>query len=240
MTAFVLVHGAFRGGWAWDRLAPLLRAHGHTVATPTLTGCEPDSARVGTRVTLDEWVDDVVAALEDVADGGRVVLVGHSQGGVVVKAVAGLHPERVLRAVFVDAPVPVDGQRAIDLVPPGAPAAPPDLDPALWVPARPVGPEEGFEDPQVAAWVNERLVPTPLGPSLDPSPTGRPELWSLPWSYLYCSRTPPTYPCWSTRLNLDATGTDYVLLDAAHDVPLTDPQALATELLRAVAHDPVR
>ena len=76
MSTFVLVHGAFRGGWSWDRVAPLLRAAGHDVHAPTLSR---------TASGLDVWVDEVAAY---VGDPGDTVLVGHSQGGVVVREVA--------------------------------------------------------------------------------------------------------------------------------------------------------
>ena len=38
MATYVLVHGAWHGGWCWNRVAPLLRDAGHEVFTPTLTG----------------------------------------------------------------------------------------------------------------------------------------------------------------------------------------------------------
>ena len=81
MATFVLVHGAFRGGWSWDRVAPLLRAAGHEVVAPTLSE---------TATGLDTWVDEVADVVTD-----DTILVGHSQGGVVVREVAMRDPRRV-------------------------------------------------------------------------------------------------------------------------------------------------
>jgi pimeloyl-ACP methyl ester carboxylesterase len=221
-TGIVLVHGAFRGGWAWDLVAEPLRDAGYLVSTPTLTGCEPDSPRIGTHVRLDEWVDDVVvaASAELFATDAPVVLVGHSQGGLVTTAAAARLGDRVAGVVHLDAPVPLDGQRGIDLNPPGVPAPPDGLDPATWIPARPVGPDQGFDDPALAAFVNERLVPTPLGPSLEPVSVPTP---GPPVHYFFCTETPSTYPCWSTRLRLDEDGVAYSLINGQHDAPLLAP-----------------
>ncbi len=96
------MHGAFRGGWSWDRVRPLLEAAGHDVHTPTLSE---------TATGLDVWVDEVAACV----DSDDVVLVGHSQGGVVVREVAMRHPQQVRHLVYLDAAVPDPGERAVDL-----------------------------------------------------------------------------------------------------------------------------
>ena len=105
MTAFVLVHGAWHGGWCWRRLADALRARGHDPHAPTLTGLGERAHLASREVTPDTHVRDVAAALEwrELAD---VVLVGHSYGGVIVTGVAGLMPERIRALVYLDAAVP--------------------------------------------------------------------------------------------------------------------------------------
>ena len=218
MTTFVLIHGAFRGGWSWDRVRPLLVDAGHDVHTPTLDG---------TASGLDVWVRevDVLITAEDLRD---VVLVGHSQGGVVVREVAVRIPERLRRLVYLDAAVPEPGERAVDVAP-----TPPD--PALLppretlIPPRPLEPA-GDLDAATAAWLNDRLVPTPFAPSLDPVSAAAP---TVPATYAFCSGTPATYPCGTTRARLDQRGAPYLVLGAGHDAPLTRPEAVAELLLRA-------
>src|SRR5215471_15662845 len=94
MTTFVLVHGAFSGGWMWQRVRPLLRQAGHEVFTPTLTGVGERVHLAGPGVTLATHIQDVVnvVAYEDLAE---VVLVGHSYDGMVITGVAERCPERL-------------------------------------------------------------------------------------------------------------------------------------------------
>lgn len=209
MTTFVLVHGAFRGGWSWDRVAPLLRAAGHDAVAPTLSE---------TATGLDIWVDEVASFVAD-----ETVLVGHSQGGVVVREVAMRDPRRVRHVVYVDAAVPDPGERAVDLG-----ASPPTLPPRETVIApRPIEPA-GDLDADTAAWMNERLTSVPFAPSLDPVSDGAP---TVPATYVFCTDTPPAYPCGTTRSRLDERGVPYRWIEAGHDAPLTRPEAVAEHLL---------
>ncbi|WP_435154691.1 alpha/beta fold hydrolase [Amycolatopsis sacchari] len=116
MSVFVLLHGAWHGGWAWQRVAPLLRAEGHEVYAPTLTGVSDRAHLLNPSVGLSTHVQDVVALLEahDLED---VVLVGHSYAGQVVTGVADRVPSRIARRVYLDAFVGDDGEAAIDLLP---------------------------------------------------------------------------------------------------------------------------
>ncbi|MGY1841535.1 MULTISPECIES: alpha/beta fold hydrolase [unclassified Modestobacter] len=116
MSTFVLVHGAWHGGWAWDRVAPLLRAAGHEVHAPTLTGLSERAHLLSPQVGLDTHTEDVVRLIE-VLDLRDVVLVGHSYAGHVISMVADRVPERIRRRVFLDAFVGDDGETAVSLQP---------------------------------------------------------------------------------------------------------------------------
>ena len=116
MTTFVLVHGAWHGGWCWDRVAPLLRAAGHEVHAPTLTGLSERAHLLSPLVGLETHVEDVVR-LVDVLGLTDVVLVGHSYAGQVVTAVADRRPAAIARRVYLDAFVGSDGEAARDLLP---------------------------------------------------------------------------------------------------------------------------
>jgi len=119
MATFVLVPGAWLGGWAWQPVARQLRARGHDVHPVTLTGLG-DRAHLATpEVDLDTHVTDVVNLLtwEDLHD---VVLLGHSYAGIVVTGVADRVPERIARLAYLDAgPVP-DGTAYLDTQEPEA------------------------------------------------------------------------------------------------------------------------
>jgi hypothetical protein len=204
---------------------------GHRVHTPTLTGCEPNSPRVGTHIALAEWTRDVINAVTETDQ--PVVLVAHSQAGIPVRCALEQCAASVMKVIYLDAAVPRDGERGVDLNPPGVPAAPPDLDPSLSIPARPVGPEQGFTNPELIAFVNSRLVPTPLGPSLDPAQLSEVGA-GVPAHFVFFSGTPATYPCQLTRSRLDAEAMAYTVLDGPHDAPLTQPLQVAKTLVRLV------
>ena len=116
MATYVLVHGAWSGGWCWSPVARRLRAAGHDVFAPTLTGQGERAHLFSLEVGLDTHVHDVVAVmgLEDCAE---VVLVGHGYGGVVITAVAEEVPSRLGSLVYVDALVPFDDRSTFDLLP---------------------------------------------------------------------------------------------------------------------------
>jgi pimeloyl-ACP methyl ester carboxylesterase len=114
MTTFVLVHGAWGGSYAWRDFANLLRADGHEVYTPSLTGLGERSHLGGPDVNLTTHVTDVenVFKYQGLSD---VVLVGHSYGGMVVTGVADRVPELISHLVYSDAFLPKDGESCLDL-----------------------------------------------------------------------------------------------------------------------------
>ena len=116
---FVLVHGAFHGGWCYSRVAGLLRAQGHRVFTPTLTGLGERSHLYSPAINASTHVTDIlnVLAFEDLED---VVLAGHSYGGQVITGVADAAPERLRALVYLDAFVGEDGKSTLDMDSPEA------------------------------------------------------------------------------------------------------------------------
>jgi pimeloyl-ACP methyl ester carboxylesterase len=110
---FVLVHGAWRGGWLWKRVRDKLGAAGHRVFTPTLTGLGERSHLLSRDVGLETHIADIVNLLawEELHD---IVLVGHSYSGIVVRHVADRMPDRIRSLVYLDAFVPEDGKSVHD------------------------------------------------------------------------------------------------------------------------------
>src|SRR5580704_13879861 len=96
MSTFVLVHGAWHGGWCWKRVRKALQAQGHEVFTPTLTGVAERSHLLSPQVNLETHIDDVANLIqwEELSD---VVLCGHSYGGCVISGVADRIPDRMAR-----------------------------------------------------------------------------------------------------------------------------------------------
>ena len=105
MATFVLVHGGWAGGWQWREVASLLRAAGHDVFTPTLTGLGERVHLASPDVGLDTHIQDILMVLEyeELRD---VILVGYSYSGMVITGVAERAPERLAHLVYLDAYVP--------------------------------------------------------------------------------------------------------------------------------------
>jgi pimeloyl-ACP methyl ester carboxylesterase len=113
MSTFVLVHGAWHGGWCYKRVAQLLRKAGHEVYTPTLTGVGERVHLMTPAVTLDTHIQDILNLIrfEELSD---IVLCGHSYGGMVITGVADKVPDKVRSLVYLDAFVPNDGEALMD------------------------------------------------------------------------------------------------------------------------------
>jgi pimeloyl-ACP methyl ester carboxylesterase len=108
MATFVLVHGAWFGGWCWQKVIPFLEAAGHEVYAPTLTGLAERASELSPEVGLDTHIQDIVGLLEEKNLNG-VILVGHSYGGMVITGVVDQAPERIAHLVYLDTFVPRDG-----------------------------------------------------------------------------------------------------------------------------------
>ena len=114
MAKFVLVHGAFQGGWVYARVAAMLRAAGHEVYSPTLTGLGERSHLADRAINLDTHIRDIVNVFkwEGITD---AILCGHSYGGMVITGVAHDIGEHIRTLVYIDAFAPAAGQSLIDL-----------------------------------------------------------------------------------------------------------------------------
>ncbi|OIQ52370.1 Alpha/beta hydrolase family protein [Pseudodesulfovibrio hydrargyri] len=114
MAAFLLVHGAFQGGWIWDETARRLRGDGHEVHAPTLTGCGYLAGGLRQGVDLHTFIQDVsdYIFLHDLKD---VTLVAHSFSGMICAGAAKRVPHLIRRMVFVDAAIPESNTSFADL-----------------------------------------------------------------------------------------------------------------------------
>ncbi len=156
---FVLVHGAWHGGWCWTPMADILRGYGHRVYTPTLSGLGARAHLSTDAVDLDTHVTDVVSTIhyEDLSD---VVLVGHSYAGMVITGVADQMADKLRALVYLDAFLPDPGQSVASYIG--------DVDLAALAVDQRVPPllsvaELGITDPALAAFVEERLSGQPIG-----------------------------------------------------------------------------
>jgi pimeloyl-ACP methyl ester carboxylesterase len=234
---FVLLHGSWHGGWAWEPTAWCLRELGHQVHAPTYPGHQPGAPRAGVR--HQDYVRSVVDFIEgrDLRD---VVLVGHSFGGSVVSRVAQEIPERLARLVFHTAFVVEDGASVNDNFPQdqtdafaAAAAASPDNTVACqWEVFRDLFIQDA--SPEAARTVWERLVPQPFSPWAEKLDLEEFHRGELPRSFIAVAddlALPPGtwHPQMSSRL-----GTfKLVEMGGSHEVMFTRPAELARALVEA-------
>ena len=115
-NTYVLVHGAWGGGWDWRPVDDLLTADGNKVFRISLTGQGERSHLTSTNLDLDTHIQDVVNVIlwENLHD---VVLVGHSYGGMVITGVADRVPDRIKRIIYLDALLPTNGESVNTAIP---------------------------------------------------------------------------------------------------------------------------
>jgi pimeloyl-ACP methyl ester carboxylesterase len=232
MTTFVLVHGAWSGGWKWRFVAPILRHAGHEVHTPTLTGLGERAHLANPDIDLDLQIQDVVALME-MEDLRDVVLLGHSYGGMVVTGAAERCPERIRRLVYLDAFVPEDGRCALDYVLPERAAGfreqgertgfvePPP--PSLW----------GVVKPEHVAFSRRRELRHPYRCFTQAVRRVNSSTAALPKTFIYCSSPATgTFDQFAAKYRDDPTWRFHELR-TGHDSMILVPEELATILLQA-------
>ncbi len=229
MATFVLVHGSWHGGWCWRFVSRSLRSKGHEVYTPTLTGLGANSHMIECGVNLNTHIQDVANLLfyEDLS---KVILVGHSYGGMVITGVAGKSAERLANLVYLDAMIPLSGQREFDLLPPEEREGKP-MDMLTGTRLRPPPPLSylGINDTELGKWVSERLTNQPLAAYDTPVPSGVPN--QIPHIYIHCTGGPSTRIFAHFAAKARAEGWQVLELATGHDAMLTMPRELTDILL---------
>ena len=231
MATFVLVHGAWSGSWGYTKLARLLRAAGHEVWQPSLTGLGERSHLAHPGITLSIHIQDVVNVFEyeELTD---VILVGHSYGGMVITGVSSRVADRIHSLVYLDAFLPANGQSLFDIS--GQPSregflesqkATPGLVPFMGLAATP-------ENQEAAEQRRRKLDMHPLLTLTEAVRLDGSEAKIANRTYILATKRPGFQrfydqvkddPAWKTHT-----------IDTGHVVMMEDPQGLADLLLREV------
>ena len=228
MSTYVLIHGAYQGGWIWQPVATRLRAAGHLALAPTLDGCGERHHLVRPGITVATHAQEVAQLLfyEDLKD---VVLTGTSSGGMVLCKAAELARDRISRVVFVDALALLPGERVDSIV---KRPAPNETDDVTTGPTRADMANRLFSDlgADLRAWALARVTRHPTA-ALD-APMPPTTFWDQKWSatVIRCRRAtnpPETHQ----RRTAERLGAGWRELDTGHYPMLSEPQALTTLLL---------
>ncbi|HVE54185.1 MAG TPA: alpha/beta fold hydrolase [Ramlibacter sp.] len=240
---FVLVHGAWCGGWCWSRVRPLLEGAGARVFTPTLTG-------LGERQHLREPVPGLQTHIQDVVnlieteELQDVVLVGHSFAGMVITPAADRLKARLRRLVYLDAAVPAHGDDFATHVP-GTDAAVAQRRRAAYRALAPDGawmpppPPEAFGVTRQAdvEWLRRRVSPHPLRSWLEPVALPNGGHAGLPKTYVLATKPLTTVMGYPVHGEIARRGAEWTYREIAtgHSMMVTAPERTAELLLEAAA-----
>jgi len=241
MAPYVLVHGAWHGGWCWKKVAPLLRKAGAEVYTPTLTGMG-ERAHLNSHldpldITLDVHIQDIAQMMryEGLED---VVLVGHAYAGMVITGVAEVCPERIAHMVYVNGVIPADGESMVDQL---VPVRGEEF--ASWVrghiesgdgflpspaSAEEVGRRWGITEPEDLAWVGVNVTPQPAAAMTSPVRTGNRQAKAIPKNFVGGGES--GFDSVAERARQSGWGVYPV--DSGHDTMITHAPELAEILLK--------
>jgi pimeloyl-ACP methyl ester carboxylesterase len=226
--SYVLVHGAWHGGWCWVHVADALRRMGHRVTTPTQTGCGERQHLLSKDITLDTFVIDLVNHIEaeELAD---VVLVGHSFGGISITGVADRIPDKLRHLVYVDSLILPSGKSLLDMFPPeiaaqrrkviaeqGGVAVAPFAVTAFGIP----------QDHPMYGWVQRRLTPQPAGTYDSSLRLSNAVGNGKPCTYISCTTPPMASVEPSRQWAKQQSGWAFRELATGHDAMVTAPVEL--------------
>lgn len=236
MATFVLIHGAWHGGWCWRDVKDLLERSHHRVLTPTMPGLAERQHLMSHDITLDTVIEDIANSIEaeDVRD---AVLVGHSFGGNIISGVAERAPERIKQLVYLDAAVMKNGESMFDCVTKelveerlrlaeessgGMSLPTPSCD------------KLGILDPAQCEYVQKHLTPHPLS-----TYTSKLNLACAPgkgFECTYIACTDPNYtPLEWSRERARSYGWPMLSIATGHDAMVNAPKALAEMLMEIAA-----
>lgn len=241
MSTYVLVHGAFLGGWCWRRVKHRLRGYGHTVYSPTLTGLGDLDQLLAPDVGLQAHIQDVVSVIRDEKI-NDAVLVGHSYGGMVITGVMETTRPCIKHMVYIDAFVPKTSQALCE-----------QFSPKNWEDIQKRVQETGdgwrweLGDPEremhywgITAysdlnWVLPRLRPQSIKTATEPVLLSGSEAMEPKKTYIYCSNDRPngTYHGTEKRLRNDPNW-KFHDIPAGHAAIITHPELISALLLSVV------
>lgn len=219
---YVLVHGAWGGGWDWKHVDTLLTTDGNEVYRPTLTGQGEHSNLASTNVDLDTHIQDIVNVIlwENLHD---VVLVGHSYGGMVITGVADRVPDRIKHLVYLDAILPVDGESVNTIMLNGTKFPARDgFVPPFWVQGNPPPPHD--------VPMSERSFSQPI------ALTNQVAAQKIPATYILTvdnGRTPEQDDFYKFYLRAKERGWPVKIMEGDHNVQRSHPQDLVRRLEQA-------
>lgn len=243
MATFLLVHGACHGGWTWEKVVPLLEAHGHTACAPDLPGLGADHTPPA-NVTLADNVEKLSRLLDRMAE--PVVLVGHSLGGITISQLAEARRRKIRALVYVCALLPASGQTGRDLTSQESDtmfrlSRQVSPDGLTYTFARDKVPSLFYADvsPEDRYRAMERLRPQPLSISTTPVTLTEDRFGSVPRWYIECTHD-NAIRIGLQRAMVKASPCTTITMECGHSPFFSNPEELVEHLEAISAAAPVR
>ena len=230
---FLLIHGAWHGGWVWNEISEILNYQGYSVSTPTLTGLGEKKHLLSSKITIDTFIEDVVNHIifENL---NNIILVGHSFAGSVISGVADKLKDRIQKLIYFDAVILKDGQKPFDIAPKELVKQRIELAKrfgnGISIPA-PSADAFGVFDVKKSLLLEEKLTPHPLS-TYQSKLTIKNEIGNgIPLSYIFCND--PVYKSLeSSRQVVRKMKWPIFELNAGHDAMLTHPKETLNLLMK--------
>ena len=230
---FLLIHGAWHGGWVWNEISEILSYQGYSVSTPTLTGLGEKKHLLSSKITIDMFIEDVVNHIifENL---DNIILVGHSFAGSVISGVADKLKDRIQKLIYFDAVILKDGQKPFDIAPKELVKQRIELAKrfgnGISIPA-PSADAFGVFDIKKSLLLGEKLTPHPLS-TYQSKLTIKNEIGNgVPLFYIFCND--PVYKSLeSSRKVVRKLKWPIFELNAGHDAMLTHPKETLNLLMK--------
>jgi pimeloyl-ACP methyl ester carboxylesterase len=237
MTTYVLVHGAWHGGWCWHRIVAQLQRAGHRAIAPDLKSLGRDRTSPG-EITLATWTDQIAALVQSLPE--PVVLVGHSRAGIILSEVAERIPDRMRALVYVTAFLLENGrslQDAVGEMPDSLVGGAMEMaEDHLSVSVREDAVHDGFygqcSDADVIL-AKSLLVPEPLAPLATPLRISAARFGSVPRIYIECSEDRAITHAGQRRMQAALPCRTRITLASDHSPFFSHAEELTAALLEA-------
>ena len=230
---FLLIHGAWHGGWVWNEISDILRYQRYSVSTPTLTGLGEKKHLLSSKITIETFIEDVVNHIifENLND---IILVGHSFAGSVISGVADRLKDRIQKLIYFDSMILIDGQKPFDITPKETVEQRIELAKKfgnnISIPA-PSADAFGVFDIKKSLLLEEKLTPHPLSAFQSKLILKNEVGNGIPLSYIFCTK--PVYKSLeSSREIVRKMKWPIFELNAGHDAMLTHPKETLNLLMK--------
>ena len=239
MSNYVLIHGAWHGGWCWKKIIPLLEKEGHQVVAPDLPGHGEDKRPIA-EITLQAYTDRVCQILDEQSE--PVILVGHSMGGVVITQTAEYRPEKIKKLVYLTGFLLQNGEFLLQHAEPDTEALVlPNLIMAEDQSSATVK-EEALKEifyadcsDEDVEFAKSQLVPQAAAPFATPVSTTEENFGRVPRVFISCSRDKAISQSIQQNLYTALPCEKVISLNTSHSPFFSAPEELASHLL-SISH----